>query len=67
MGNWLLGLYDTPGLASHMNVLFWMQDDFPVSYLNRDTSWNAWNRHSGNFMVDTAILFSIMKSRSYEF
>ena len=33
------------------------QGDFPV---NRDTSWNARNRHSGSFMVDTGILFSNM-------
>ena len=48
-----LNLYDTPGLASLMNVLFWGQGDFPVSYSNRDTSWNPWNRRSGSFMVDT--------------
>ena len=53
-----LNLYDTPGLALRMNVLFWGPGDFPVSYLNRDTSWNAWIRHSGSFMVDTGI-FSI--------
>ena len=45
-------LYDTPGLALRMNVLFWGQGDFPVSNSNRDTLWNAWNRHSGSFMVD---------------
>ena len=33
-----------------MNVLFWGPGDFPVSYSNRGTSWNAWNRHSGSFM-----------------
>ena len=48
-----LSLYESPGLAPRMNVSFWGPDDFPVSYLNRDTSWNAWNRHSGSFMVDT--------------
>ena len=32
-----LNLYDTPGLAPHMNVLFWGPGDFPVSYSNRDT------------------------------
>ena len=37
-----LSLYDTPGFTSHMNVLFWGPDDFPVSYLKRDNSWNAW-------------------------
>ena len=39
-----LNLYDTPGLAPRMNVLFWGPGDFPVSYSNRDTSRNAWNR-----------------------
>ena len=43
-----LNLYDTPGLAPRMNVLFWGPGDFPVSYSNKDTSWNAWNRHSGS-------------------
>ena len=61
-----LNSYDTPGLAPRMNVLFWGPDDFPVSYSNRDTSWNAWNRHSGSFMVDTGILFSNMKCPSHE-
>ena len=61
-----LNLYDTPGLAPRMNVLFWGPGDFPVSYSNRDTSWNAWNRHSGSFMVDTGILFSNMKFPSHE-
>ena len=56
-----LNLYDTPGLAPRMNVLFWGPGDFPVSYSNRDTSWTAWNRHSGSFIVDTGILFSNMK------
>ena len=32
----------------------------PVSYSNRDTLWNAWNRHWGSFMVDTGILLSNM-------
>ena len=61
-----LNLYDTPGLAPRMNVLFWGPGDFPVSYSKRDTSWNAWNRHSGSFMVDTGILFSNMKFPSHE-
>ena len=41
---------------------------FPVSYSNRDTPRNAWNRYrdSGSFMVDTWILFSNMKSLSHE-
>ena len=56
-----LNLYDTPGLAPRMNVLFWGPADFLVSYSNRDTLWNAWNRHSGIFMVDTGILLSNME------
>ena len=36
-----LNLYDMPGLAPRMNVLFWGPGDFPVSYSNRDTLWNA--------------------------
>ena len=51
-----LNLYDTPGLAPRMNVLFWGPGDFPVSYSNRNTLWDAWNRHSGSFMVDTGDL-----------
>ena len=30
-----LNLYDTPGLAPRMNVLYWGPGDFPVSYSNR--------------------------------
>ena len=62
-----LSLYDTPGLAPSMNVLFWGPGDFPVSYSNRGTSWNAWNRHLGSCTVDTGILFNNMKSPSHEF
>ena len=36
-------LYDTPGLAL-IKDLFWGPGDFPVSYSNRDTPWNAWNQ-----------------------
>ena len=61
-----LNLYDTPGLALRMNVLYLGPGDFPVSYSNRDTSRNAWNRHSGSFMVDMGILFSNMKYPSHE-
>ena len=61
-----LNLYDTPGLAPRMNVLYWGPGDFPVSYSNRDTSRNAWNRHSGSFMVDMGIIFSNMKYPSHE-
>ena len=40
-----LNLYDTPGLAPRMNVLLLGPCDFPISYSNRDTSWNDWNLH----------------------
>ena len=46
--------------------LYWGPGDFPVSYSNRDTLRNAWNRHSGSFMVDMGILFSNMKYPSHE-
>ena len=39
----------------------WGPGDFPVNYSNRDALWNAWNRHSGSFMVDTGILLSNME------
>ena len=62
-----LNLSDTLGLAPRMNVLFWGSGAFPVSFSNRDTSWIAWNHHSGSFMVDTVILFSNMKFPAHEF
>ena len=61
-----LSLYDTPGRAPHMKVLFLGPGDFPVRYSNRDTSWNASNRHSASFMDNTGILFSNMNSPSHE-
>ena len=61
-----LSLYDTPVRAPRMNVLFGGSDDFPVSYSNRDTSWDASNRHSVSIMVDTGILLSNMKSPPHE-
>ena len=61
-----LSLYDTPGIAPNMNVFFWGPGDFPVRYSNSILSWNAWNRHSWMFMVDTGIFFSNMKSPSHE-
>ena len=54
-----LSLCATPGFAPRMNVLFWGPGDFPVSYSNRDTSWDAWNRNSGSFMVDTGGPWSV--------
>ena len=61
-----LNLYDTPGLAPRMNVLFWGPGDFPVSYSNRDTLWNAWNRHSGSIIVGHGIVYSNKKYPSHE-
>ena len=34
---------NTPGLAPLMNILFWGQCDFPVSFSGRDMSRNVWN------------------------
>ena len=50
-------LYDTSGLAPRMNVLFWGPGDFPVSYPNMDTLWNAW-------IVIQEVLWSIRGSYS---
>ena len=60
-----LSLYDTPGIATRMNI-FLRTRRLSSKLLNKDTSWNAWHRHSGSFMVDTDILFSNMKSPSHE-
>ena len=49
-------LYDMSGLALRMDVLYWGRRDFQISFSNRDTSRNAWNRHWGSFMVDTGII-----------
>ena len=46
-------LYGMPGLVPRMDVLSWGRLDFQISFSNRDTSRNAWNRHWGSFMVDT--------------
>ena len=62
-----LNLNDTPNLAPRLNVLFWGPGDFPVSYWNRDTSWNAWNSLSGSFMVDIGFFYNNMKSPSHEY
>ena len=56
----------TPRLDHHMNVVFWGPGDCPVSYSNEGTLWDAWNRHSESFMVDTGISFSNIKSPSQE-
>ena len=51
-----LSLFDTLGLAPLMNVLFWWPGDFPVSFSNWDTSWNAWNCPSGSVIVDRGLI-----------
>ena len=48
-----LSLFDTPRFAPRINVEFRGPGEFLVSYSNRDTSWNALNRPSGSFMVNT--------------
>ena len=57
-------LYSMPGLAPHMNVLFWERCDFYVSFSGMDMSGNVWNRPSGSSMVDMWISSSIMLSPS---
>ena len=45
-----------------MDVLFWVQRDFQISFSNRDTPMNVLNRHRESFMVDTGILSCICNS-----
>ena len=59
-------LYDMPGLAPRLDVLSWGRHDFQISFSNRDTSRNVWNRHRGSFMVDTGILSNNMKWPSHK-
>ena len=58
--------YDMAGLVPRMNVLFWGQHDFQISFLNRDASRNVWNCHWRSFMVDTAIWSNNTKFLSHE-
>ena len=60
-GVFISQLYGMPGLAPRIDVLSWGRRDFQISFSNRDTSRNAWNRHWGSFMVDTGILSNNMK------
>ena len=66
MASLFRSLYGMPGLAPRMDVLSWGRRDFQISFLNRDTSRNAWNRHWGSFMVDTGILLNNMKFPSHK-
>ena len=47
--------YGMPGLPPLMNVLFLGRREFHLSFSDRDTSWNVWNRPSGSFLVDKGI------------
>ena len=60
MASLFRSLYAMPGLAPRMDVLSWGRRDFQISFSNRDTSRNAWNRHWESFMVDTGILSNNM-------
>ena len=60
-------LYDIPGLAPRMNVLFWGRHDFQISVSNLDTPRNAWHRHWRIFIVDTVILSNNTKFLSHKF
>ena len=59
-------LCDMPRACSRLNVLFWGRHDFQISFSNRDTSWNTWNRYWRSRMVDTGILFNKTKFLSHE-
>ena len=61
MASLFRSLYGMPGFAPRMDVLSWGLRDFQISFSNRDTSRNAWNRHWGSFMVDTGILSNNIK------
>ena len=58
---------DTTGLAPLMNVLFWGQCDFPISFSGRDRSRNVWNHIKGSSMVGTGFLPHNMRSPSPEY
>ena len=42
-------LHDMPGRVPRMDVLFWGRHDFQISFSNRDTWRNVWNRHWRSF------------------
>ena len=66
MASLFRSLYGMPGLAPRMDVLSWGRRDFQLSFSNRDTSRNAWNRHWGSFMINTGILSNNMKFPSHK-
>ena len=51
-----LNLYDTPGLAPRINVLFWGPGDFPVSELTPSDSWAL-------TQIGTPCVFTILADR----
>ena len=59
-------LYDMPGFAPNIDVFFWGQRAFQISFPNKDTSRNARNRHWGSLMEETGILSNNMKLPSHE-
>ena len=66
MASLFRSLYGMPGLAPRMDVLSRGRRDIQISFSNRDTSRNAWNRHWGSFMVDTGILSNNIKFPSHK-
>ena len=55
-----LSLYDTPGPAPRMNILYWGLCAFPVSYSNRDNSFNTLNRRYGDLIQQYEVSLSWM-------
>ena len=54
------------GFVPFMNILFWGQQYFSITYSKRDILGNVWNCVLGSPMVDTGILSYNMKSLSPE-
>ena len=57
--------YDIPLLASHMNIQFWELGGFPISYSNRDISWNIIHYWTLEIVIPEA-LWSIRGSFFYK-
>ena len=52
-------------ICSSCKCLFLGKRDLSISFINRDTPRNAWNRHLRSSMVDTGILSNNMKFPSH--
>ena len=63
MASLFRSLCGMPGIAPRMDVLSWGRRDFQISFSNRDTSRNAWNRHWGSFMVDLIKQYEVSLSQ----